>query len=128
MHFQPSNRTSDNQEKRYHPTAAHEGNLDVAVEHAFSVRDTESRCHGKQYHRISPPSHVNTVKERSLAEDETFFSMVNVTNGLATTRKRSLQSSSVDATAIPLAAVPNLTPDLEREVPYPAKRQRLAEQ
>jgi hypothetical protein len=46
-HFQPSNRTSDYQEKGHHPTAAHEGNLDVAVEHASSVGDTESRCHGK---------------------------------------------------------------------------------
>jgi hypothetical protein len=73
-------------------------------------------------------SHVDTVKERSPAEDETFFSIVDVTNGLSTIRKRSLQSSSVDATTTPLAAVPNLTPDLEREVPYPAKRQRLAKQ
>jgi hypothetical protein len=46
-HFQPSNRASDCQEKGYHPTATREGNLDVAVEHASSVGDTESRCYGK---------------------------------------------------------------------------------
>ncbi|KAF1937778.1 hypothetical protein EJ02DRAFT_47045 [Clathrospora elynae] len=47
-HFQPSNRVSNYQEKGYHPTAAHEGNLDGAVEHTFSVVDTESRCHDHQ--------------------------------------------------------------------------------
>jgi hypothetical protein len=48
-----------------------------------------------------------------------------VTDGLSTTRKRSRQFSVIDATTIPLAAVPTVKPNLEPEDPYPAKRQRL---
>jgi hypothetical protein len=58
-HFQPSNRASDYQEEGYHPIAAQEGDhvrqrgdLDAAVEHAFSVRDMESSCQS-EYHRIT---------------------------------------------------------------------------
>jgi hypothetical protein len=50
-----------------------------------------------------------------------------VTNGPSIIRKRSRQPSVVDTTTIPLAAVPNVISDLEREGLYPAKRQRLAE-
>ncbi|KAF1362263.1 hypothetical protein EJ07DRAFT_153815 [Lizonia empirigonia] len=86
------------------------GDLDAAVEHAFSVGDVESPYH-----------------ERSPAEDRTFFGIVGVTDELPATRKRSRQFSVIDATTIPLAAVPTVIPDLEPEDPYPAKRQRLAE-
>ncbi|KAF1937092.1 hypothetical protein EJ02DRAFT_426929 [Clathrospora elynae] len=114
-HFLPSNKASDPKENSYDLTASKEGdyvsqrgNLGAAVERAFSIGGIESPCH-----------------ERSL---ETFFGIIDVTNGLSTTRKRSRQSLNIDSTTFPLAAVPSFIPDLEREVPYPAKRQRLAEQ
>jgi hypothetical protein len=57
-----------------------------------------------------------------------FFGIVGVTDGLSTTtRKRSRQFSLIDATIIPLAAVPTVIPNLEPEDPYPAKRQRLVD-
>jgi hypothetical protein len=64
----------------------------------------------------------------SSAEDETCFSLNRVTAGLSVTRKRSRQLSAVNASTTSPAGVLIVTPDSEPEDPYPAKRQRLAEQ
>ncbi|CAN9379570.1 unnamed protein product [Alternaria alternata] len=101
--------------------------LDAAVRYAFSAEDNQSTYHGEQNDLIDQWSCVDTFKVGPPVEDETFFGVASVTEGLPTTQKRSHQSSIADAATTILEAVPDIVSHPEPEKLHSVKRRRMAE-
>jgi hypothetical protein len=132
--LQHSNGTSDYQDKSCYPTTANGGDhaeqrddLDAAVGYAFSAEDNQSTYHGEQNDLIDQWSCVDTFKVGPPVEDETFFGVASVTEGLPTTQKRSHQSSIADAATTILEAVPDIVSHPEPEKLHSVKRRRMTE-